>query len=200
MRICGSQLLAGPGSLYLAWSCIYIFFPLTLIKRFYSDSWHSYSQIDCFWKQSETEQLTQAISIMVFSFSQGNANFKQGQIDERAKLRSAVESHSEEITQMEIIQSIFQLYTWLWLQPQHGSPELKEWTDTSNKFNQHKIKNKVNPGSCNFCSGWVDVMILSKSSLSIWPFLFAFLPDCGFWSFSWWLTVWSLWWWCKIRI
>lgn len=102
-------------------------------------------------ENTEIEQLTPAISIMVFSFSQGNVNFKQGQIDEHAKICSAVESHIEEIIQMEIVHSVFQLYIWLWLQPYHSFFIAKEWTDTINKFDETKIKNKVNSKTCDLC-------------------------------------------------
>lgn len=74
---------------------------------------------DWLFVKTGAEQLTQATSV-IFSSSQGNVNFKQGQTDEHAKIRSAVESYSKEITELEIVQNVFQLYIWLWLQPYHS--------------------------------------------------------------------------------
>lgn len=60
-------------------------------------------------ENTETEQLTQAISIIIFSYSLWNVNFKQGQIDEYGKIYSEVESHIEDIIQMENFQHASQL-------------------------------------------------------------------------------------------
>ena len=71
-------------------------------------------------ENTETEQLTQAISITIFFSSQGNVNFNRGRTDEHAKIHSAAESHIEEIIHREIVQSVFQLYICLWLQPKNS--------------------------------------------------------------------------------
>lgn len=102
-------------------------------------------------ENTETEQFIQAISIVIFSYSQWNVNFRQGQIDEYGKIYSEVESHIEDIIQMENFQHAFQLCIWLWLQPYHSFFIAKEWTDTINNIYKNKIKNKVNPKSFNLC-------------------------------------------------
>lgn len=84
---------------------------------------------------------------MIFSFTQGNGNFKHGPIDEHARICSAVESHIEEIIQLEIIQTMFQLYIWLCLQTYHSFVITKEYSDTTNKFDENKIKKNVK--ACN---------------------------------------------------
>lgn len=93
-----------------------------------SDSQHYHSQIDCLWKHRDRQNSSLEQFHMIFSFSQGNGNFKQRPIDEHARICSAMESHIEEIIQMEMIQTMFQLYIWLCLQskPYHSFVITKE--------------------------------------------------------------------------